>query len=263
MDAYLLQSPLASLPDYRYWQAGQLLYVQGATAEEYHIVTAGGLIRDGKSLYMLIVQDVSLLGWCACGSSSSSSSSAKHHTRCVPITKPIQYYQDLTAQEPVGQIGKVVHYSTEQGYGLVKVSSQWFRGDEEAVSQAAVPLDMLDQYVDEPEMMDLVEFSTASGEEVTGVVAESQPFCAASAGSSSGSRRKVHGLVVNTSSYPVRPEDCGIWVRRTVAAERPLLLGHVIGFSSEGADYSMIVLPFDRFKEDLKKTIRRKAFNMA
>jgi len=262
MNAYLLQSPLATMPEYRYWQAGQLLYIQGATAEEYHIVTAGGLIRDGKHLYMLIVQDVSLLGWCACNSSSSSSS-AKHHSKCIPITKPIHYYQDMMSQEPVGQIGKVVHYSTEQGYGLVKVSSQWFRGDEEAVSQVAMPLDMLDQYIDEPEMMDLVEFSTAMGEEVTGVVAEAQSFCVASSSSSSGGRRKIQALVVNTSSYPVRPEDCGIWVRRTVASERPLLLGHVVGFSSEGADYSMIVLPFHRFMDDLKKTIRRKGFNMA
>ncbi|ORY58591.1 uncharacterized protein BCR38DRAFT_447739 [Pseudomassariella vexata] len=253
MDIYLLQSPFSMSPDFRVWRPPQVLYILGPSQQEFYLVTAGGLIRDGDTVYMLVVQDVSLMGWCSC---KGSGSSARHHSSCTPVSKHIIYQQDLQ-QDPVGLIGSLVHYSIDQGYGLVRVNPEWFAGDEEAVAQEAIPIEQLEAHTDEPEIMDFIEFTTASGEEVTGVIVASQNHCV----QSGSGRRRIAALVVNTSSYSVKPEDCGAWVRRSIASDRPMLLGHIVGFS-ENESYGMLLLPFNRFRDDMRRTLRRKVFNM-
>ncbi|KAI0129867.1 hypothetical protein BJ170DRAFT_692525 [Xylariales sp. AK1849] len=255
MDVYLLQSPFASSPEFRFWRPPQLLCFQGNSPSGVNIVTAGGLIRNGDAVYMVVVDDLSLLGWSSCAAAGSSAK-VKDHRHCLPVTKFLSYHYDLQ-QDPVGVIGTLVHFSLEYGYGLVRVNPEWFHGDEEAVRQAAIPIDRFDSTVDEPEMMDFVEFVTGSGEEVTGVVVAPQSYCL----EAGGTQRKINGLVINTSSYSVKPEDCGIWVRRSIASDRSMLLGHIIG-CSENSSYSMVVLPFEHFKDDLRRVVRRRAFNL-
>jgi hypothetical protein len=127
----------------------------------------------------------------------------------------------------------------------------------EEIAQLAIPIDGLNANIDAPVVMDFIEFVTSSGEQVTGVIAGVQSFCI-EVGSS---RRKIDALVVNTSSYAVKAEDCGIWIRRSVASDRPLLLGQIIGCSDSG-DNSMLVLPFAHFRDDLRHVIRRRAFKL-
>lgn len=254
MDVYILPSPLSSLPDYKFWQPPQLLCFAGNSPQGVNIVTAGGLIRDGNNVYMVVVDDLSLLGWSAC-SVAGSSTRSKDHKQCAVVSKHVEY-QYNNQQNAVGIIGKLVHFSLDQGYGLVRVLPDWYVGDEDAVGSAAIPIASLAAHIDEPEMMDFVEFTTSSGEEVTGVIVGTQSCCIASG----SARSRMQALVVNTSSYAVLPEDCGTWVRRSVASDRPMLLGHIIGFSEQ--DYSMLVLPFQHFREDLHRVIRRRGFNL-
>ncbi|KAK9415834.1 hypothetical protein SUNI508_10134 [Seiridium unicorne] len=254
MDVHLLQSPLAASPDYRFWLPPQLLCYQGNSPQGFNIVTAGGLLRSGNSVYLVIVDDLSLLCWSACAVAGSSTKS-KDHRRCLPVTKYVSY--QASSQDSIGTIGTLVHFSLEQGFGLVRISREWIRDDMEEVGQLAIPIDSFNAHIDEPVVMDFVEFVTASGEQVTGVIMAVQSFCV-EAGSS---RCKIDALVVNTSSYSVKPEDCGTWVRRSVASDRPLLLGHIIG-SSDTGDNSMLVLPFSHFQDGIRQVVRRKAFNL-
>lgn len=217
-------------------------------------MTAGGLIQSGNHFYLVVVDDLSLLGWSSCATTGSSTK-LKDHRRCLTMTRHIDYHR--SSQETVGVIGQLVHFSIDQGYGLVRLKSEWIRNDLEAIRQDAVPVDGFNTYVDTPIVMDFVEFVTAGGEQVTGVVIAQQFFCV----EAGNSKRKVEALVVNTSSYSVRPEDCGTWVRRSVASNRPFLLGHIIGCSDDGGS-TMLVLPFTHFREDLRQVVRRRAFNL-
>ncbi|KAH8649141.1 hypothetical protein BX600DRAFT_474615 [Xylariales sp. PMI_506] len=255
MDVYLLPSPFSASPDYRFWQPPQILCYQGNSPQGVNVVTAGGLVRHGETIYMVVVDDVSLMGWSTC-TAASSSTKAKDHRRCGQVCKYIEYHYNLQ-QESVGVVGKMVHFSVDHGYGLVRITSEWLQGDEEAVGQAAISIDDLGRYVDGPQVMDFVEFITASGEEVTGVVEAAEPCCV----DAGGSRVQLNTFRVNTSSYCVKPEDCGTWVRRSIASPRPLLLGHIIGCSQNGGT-EMLMLPFGDFKDDLRRIIRRRAFNM-
>jgi hypothetical protein len=256
MDVYLLQSPLATSPGYRFWEPPQLLCYQGNGPQGFNIVTAGGLIRDRDTIYMVVVDDLSLLGWSSC-CVSGSSTRAKDHRHCTPVSKYVYYNQD-PQRDSVGTIGTLVHFSLDQGYGLVRINRNWIQGDMDEVSRAAISIDRFADNIDRPESEDFVEFAAASGEEVTGIIVASQPLCADAGG---GRRRKLDSLVINTSSYAVKPEDCGIWVRRSIASNRPLLLGHVIGFSENGA-YSTLMLPFVQFGDDLRHVVRRRDFNL-
>lgn len=257
MDVYLLQSPLSSTPGFRFWEPPQLLCYQGNGPQGFNVVTAGGLIRDRDTIYMVVVDDLSLLGWSSCGVAGSSTR-AKDHRHCAPVAKHV-YYNHNPQQDCLGTIGTLVHFSLDRGYGLVRINRDWIQSDMDEVSRAAISIDRLADNTDNPESMDFVEFAAASGEEVTGVIVASQPLCADAGG---GSRRKFSGLIVNTSSYSVKPEDCGTWVRRSIASSRPLLLGHVVGFSEDGA-YSTLMLPFSHFEEDMRRVVRRRAFNLA
>ncbi|KAI0011538.1 hypothetical protein F4779DRAFT_637005 [Xylariaceae sp. FL0662B] len=251
MDVYLLNSALLAAGQER-WRPPQALYIHGRSHNERHFVTGGGLVMDGNALYMLTVQDVSILGWAPCRTSSNGG-----HSRCQALSKTI-YYTQHTQLEMVGVMGTLVHISRDHGYGLIRVDPSMYSGEEDAVAKEAIPIEDLESLVDTPQITDFVEFANAHGEEVTGVVAAQKNFCVESRG---GSRRKVQGLVVNTASYLVTPEDCGIWVRRSIASERPMLLGHIVGFN-EGSDYGMLMLPFERFRADLYRTIKRGHFNL-
>lgn len=255
MDVYLLQSPLAASPDYRFWQPPQLLCYQGNSPSGVNIVTAGGIIRSGNHYYLVVVDDLSLLGWSSCAVSGSSTK-AKDHRRCLPMTTYINYQS--SSADTVGVIGTLVHFSLHLGYGLVRINRDWIRDDMEEIGREAIPVDSFNTNIDEPVVMDFVEFVTASGEQVTGVIVAAQVFCV----DNGSSRRKVEALVVNTSSYSVKPEDCGTWVRRSVASDRPLLLGHIIG-SSDSGGYSMLMLPFTHLQDDLRHVIRRRAFSLS
>ncbi|ETS73070.1 hypothetical protein PFICI_15245 [Pestalotiopsis fici W106-1] len=255
MDVSLLQSNFAASPDYRFWRPPQLVCYQGNGPQGTNIVTAGGLIQSGNHFYLVVVDDLSLLGWSSCATTSSSTK-LKDHRRCLTMTRHINYHR--SSQEIVGIIGHLVHFSIDQGYGLVRLKSEWIRNDLEAIKQDAIPVDSFHTYLDTPIVMDFVEFVTAGGEQVTGVVIAQQSFCV----EAGNSKRKVEALVVNTSSYSVRPEDCGTWVRRSVASNRPFLLGHIIGSSDDGGS-TMLVLPFTHFREDLRQVVRRRAFNLS
>ncbi|KAI1080020.1 hypothetical protein F5B20DRAFT_541986 [Whalleya microplaca] len=250
MDVYLLNSALLAA-SHEHWRPPQALYIHGRAHNERHFVTGGGLVLDGSTLYMLTVEDISILGWASCRQSSSGS-----HSRCQQSSKTI-YYAQHTQLEMMGVMGTLVHLSRDYGYGLIRIDPRMYMGEEDAVAQEAIPIDELETFVDTPQVMDFVEFTNAHGEEVTGVVAAQKNFCV----ESRGSRKRHQGLVVNTASYPVSPEDCGIWVRRSIASDRPMLLGHIVGFN-EGSDYGMLMLPFERFRADLYRTIKRGHFNL-
>lgn len=254
MDVYLIQSPFSNSSDYRFWRPPQLLCYSGNSPSGVNIVTAGGLIRGGNSVYLVVVDDLSLLGWSSCAVSGSSTR-LKDHRRCQLVSRYVGYTTSSSAT--AGIVGTLVHFSIDQGYGLVKIKREWIQDDMEEIDQNAIPIDSFASHIDNPVVMDFIEFVTAAGEQVTGVIVAIQSFCF----EVGGARRKIDALVVNTSSYSVKPEDCGTWVRRSIASDRPMLLGHIIGFSENGG-YSMLVLPFSHFREDLRQVIRRRAFNL-
>lgn len=254
MDVSLIRSNFAASPDYRFWRPPQLVCYPGNSPQGVNVVTAGGLIQSGNYIYLLVVDDLSLLGWSSCATTSSSTK-LKDHRRCLTMTRHINYPR--STQDIVGVIGTLVHFSLDQGYGLVRLRSEWIRSDMEAIRQDAIPIDSFNAYLDTPIVMDFVEFVTAGGEQVTGVIVAQQTFCV----EAGNSKRKVEALVVNTSSYSVRAEDCGTWVRRSVASNRPFLLGHIIGCSDSGGS-TMLVLPFTHFRDDLRQVVRRRAFNL-
>ena len=167
-------------------------------------------------------------------------------------------------------------------------------GAHDTASARALSLSDLRQCIDEPELTDFVEFSPSSGDEDTGLVAGLAEYCFLygssshnhhhSSGGSSSSRRSSTAsssgwdigsvmttklLVVQTSSYTATSADCGLWVRRSVASERPFLLGHVVGLvpglaaadgeyesgGSGGADAAMLVMPFVGFAAEVERVI--------
>lgn len=206
----------------------------------------------------------------------------------------------------VGALGHVVHFSTQYGFALVLLDpSALYLLDSYSSSSStstsagtagggahdtalgrAIPLSDLRRWIDEPELTDFVEFSASSGDEDTGLVVGLSEYCffhiqsGSTAGSSSSRRSSTASstggsvmttklLAVQTSSYAVAPADCGLWVRRSVASERPFLLGHVVGLvpvaaadgeyegggGGGGTGAVMLVMPFVGFAAEVERVI--------
>jgi hypothetical protein len=253
MDVYLLDSPFSSSQDFVRWRAPVALYIHDRSDSGRAFVTGGGLIQHGNAIYMLVAKDISVMKWSLCNQSSGSGSD---HGRCQKVTRSVDYYQRAQPQ-PMGIMGRLVHFSKEYGYGLVRVDPSFYAGEEDQIFQAAIPIEHFESCIDEPQYMDCVEFTTAAGEDVTGVLTAAQRFCI----KTNGHRKTTQGLVINTSSYAVAPEDCGVWVRRSIASDRPLLLGHVIGFSDDGS-YDMLIMPFESIRRNLHQVLRAGRFNL-
>ncbi|KAJ1337853.1 hypothetical protein MN608_00709 [Microdochium nivale] len=274
------------------------------------------------------------------GSSSSSSSSSDHsacqrlyESHCITKSHRQQYSaQSQTPQPEIsGCLGHLVHFSARYGFGLVQIdpAAMYLLEDhnmggsggaemadpEVAMASCyarAVPLEDFKRCMDKPQVTDFVEFGTSDGEAVTGLVGSMVDYCCNTRSSSSSSRRSGGSsssssdtmttkiLVVQTSSYAVAPTDCGIWVRRSIASDNPLLLGHVVGsvdgdsagssvFGGElvesGTDYygqyaydttghgsaggvdggassEMLVLPFVGFADELHRVVSSGRFNL-
>lgn len=208
--------------------------------------------------------------------------------------------------EIVGALGHVVHFSTQYGFALVLLDpsalylldsyssssssstsgSTAGGGAHDTAIARAIPLSDLRRWIDEPELTDFIEFSASSGDEDTGLVVGLAEYCffhsphggsggssssrrSSTASSSGGSVMTTKLLAVQTSSYAVAPADCGLWVRRSVASERPFLLGHVVGLapvaaadgeyesggSGGGAGAVMLVMPFVGFAAEVERVI--------
>ncbi|KAH7040868.1 uncharacterized protein B0I36DRAFT_391718 [Microdochium trichocladiopsis] len=265
-------------------------------------------------------------------------------------------YQASGTPEIIGVLGHLVHFSSQHGFALVMLDPAGMYLLEEmtaatttttvvgsdhhgtgghhdesddgtaavalvSILSQAVPLGDLRGAIDDPEITDFVEFSTASGEEDTGLVGGVLEYCFASAvpsrhgtgsskrGASSNSSSSSRGigssrstgddeeqtmttrlLVVTPSSYTATSADCGLSVRRSVASERPLLLGQVVGLvggdeiviSHDDEDVGgggmvmvgsaaaggerqlagMLVLPLVGFAEEMEKVISKGRFNL-
>ncbi|KXJ97322.1 hypothetical protein Micbo1qcDRAFT_171024 [Microdochium bolleyi] len=200
-------------------------------------------------------------------SGSSSSSSSSDHSACQRryesycITRSHHQQQLAQSQAPQpeisGCLGHLVHFSVRYGFGLVLLDpAAMYLLDEHYGSSAganpeaatcygnAIPLEDFRRCIDKPQITDFIEFGTTGGEEVTGLVGSLVDYCcdprssrrsgSSSSSSSSSELMTTKMLVVQTASYAVAPADCGIWVRRSIASDNPLLLGHVVGSLDQG-----------------------------